>query len=453
MSNFLFDEFDKTTPTAWKQKIQVDLNGEDYNESLLWKTNEGIVIKPFYTSEDRKNYDPIQFKEGFNICQTIFVDQENIANSLAIDALERGANSILFKANSIFDYRKLLLDIDTKSIVLHFHFSFLDAKFQTEIASYINSEKTYFQTDIIGNLAESGNWFVSLKEDFDTLDTIQKKSNNCIAVAADLYQNTGATITQQLAYSLAHANEYLNQFGGIAAKKIHFIFSVGSNYFFEIAKLRAFRILWSRLLEEYNISNISAHLFVQPSHRNKTLYDYNVNLLRTTSECMSAILGGANTVSNISYDTIYQKSNEFGERIARNQLLILQQESSLSTAQNMADGSYYIESITHQLAEKALVLFKEIEKSGGFLKQLKIGTIQKKIKSSASKEEKEARLLGTNFQQNSNDRMQQNIVLYPFVKKRPIKTLISPLTRKRISESLEKERLLSEKEEITSKNE
>jgi len=93
---------------------------------------------------------------------------------------------------------------------------------------------------------------------------------------------------------------------------------------------------------------------------------------------MSAILGGANTVSNISYDTIYQKSNEFGERIARNQLLILQQESSLSTAQNMADGSYYIESITHQLAEKALVLFKEIEKSGGFLKQLKIGTIQKK---------------------------------------------------------------------------
>ena len=248
MSNFLFDEFDKTTPTAWKQKIQVDLNGEDYNESLLWKTNEGIVVKPFYTSEDRKNFDPIQFKEGFNICQTIFVDQENIANSLAIDALERGANSILFKANSIFDYRKLLLDIDTKSIVLHFHFSFLDAKFQTEIASYINSEKTYFQTDIIGNLAESGNWFVSLKEDFDTLDAIQKKSNNCIAVAADLYQNTGATITQQLAYALAHANEYLNQFGGIAAKKIHFTFSVGSNYFFEIAKLRAFRILWSRLL-------------------------------------------------------------------------------------------------------------------------------------------------------------------------------------------------------------
>ena len=445
MSHSLFNEFEKTTPAAWKQKIQVDLKGEDYNESLLWKTNEGIVVKPFYTLEDRKNQQPIESKEGFNICQTIFIDQEKIANSLALKALKNGANSILFKANSIFDYKKLLADIDIKSVFLYFHFSFLDADFQTEVARYINSKNAYFQTDIIGNLAESGNWFINLKEDFNTLDTIQKKSKNCIVVSADLYQNSGATITQQLAYSLAHANEYLNQFGGIVAKKIHFSFSVGSNYFFEIAKLRAFRMLWSALLEEYKVSNLNAHLFVQPSHRNKTLYDYNVNLLRTTTECMSAILGGAHTISNISYDTIYQKSNEFGERIARNQLLILQQESALSKAQNIADGSYYIESITHQLAENALVLFKQIEKSGGFLKQLKTGTIQKKINNSATKEEKETPLLGTNFQLNNNDRMQQNIKLYPFVKKRNIKTLITPLTRKRISEPLEKERLLSEK--------
>ncbi len=445
MSHSLFNEFEKITPAAWKQKIQVDLKGEDYNESLLWKTNEGIVVKPFYTLEDRKNQQPIESKEGFNICQTIFIDQEKIANSLALKALKNGANSILFKANSIFDYKKLLADIDIKSVFLYFHFSFLDADFQTEVARYINSKNAYFQTDIIGNLAESGNWFINLKEDFNTLDTIQKKSENCIVVSADLYQNSGATITQQLAYSLAHANEYLNQFGGIVAKKIHFSFSVGSNYFFEIAKLRAFGMLWSALLEEYKISNLNAHLFVQPSHRNKTLYDYNVNLLRTTTECMSAILGGAHTISNISYDTIYQKSNEFGERIARNQLLILQQESALSKAQNIADGSYYIESITHQLAENALVLFKQIEKSGGFLKQLKTGTIQKKINNSATKEEKETPLLGTNFQLNNNDRMQQNIKLYPFVKKRNIKTLITPLTRKRISEPLEKERLLSEK--------
>ena len=165
---------------------------------------------------------------------------------------------------------------------------------------------------------------------------------------------------------------------------------------------------------------------------------------------MSAILGGANTISNISYDTIYHKSNEFGERIARNQLLILQQESSLKEAQNIADGSYYIESITQQLADNALIIFKQIETNGGFLKQLKAGTIQKKIHDNAAKEIKEflegtTTLIGTNFQQNNTDTMQQNLELYPFTKQRNIKTLVSPLIRNRISESLEKERLRSEK--------
>jgi methylmalonyl-CoA mutase len=165
---------------------------------------------------------------------------------------------------------------------------------------------------------------------------------------------------------------------------------------------------------------------------------------------MSAILGGANTISNISYDAIFHKSNEFGERIARNQLLILQQESGLQEAQNFAEGSYYIESITQQLAENALTLFKQIEKSGGFLKQLKVGNIQKKIKENNKREEKkilekEIVLLGTNLQQNKNESMQQNLELYPFVKKRNIKTLILPLTRSRLSESLEQDRLNAEK--------
>ena len=451
MSTPLFNEFQKTPPTAWKNKIQVDLKGADYNDSLLWKTNEGIVVKPFYTSEDRTNLKIETPTKGFNICQSIFIDDEKIANSLAIDALKRGATSIQFRANSIFDFKKLLLNIELKSITLYFQFHFLDVDFQTEISNFINSDKTYFQTDIIGNLAESGNWFYNLNEDFSKLDNIQKNTKNCISVSGDLYQNCGATITQQLAYTLAHANEYLDKFGGAATKNIHFTFSVGSNYFFEIAKLRAFRILWATLIEVYDIEDTEAHIFVQPSLRNKTLYDYNVNLIRTTSECMSAVLGAANTISNVSYDAIFHKSNEFGERISRNQLLILQQESNLEEAQNSADGSYYLDSITQQLAENALILFKQIEKSGGFLKQLKAGTIYKKIKESSKKEQKdllndEVILLGTNFQRNKEDRMQDNLELYPFVKQRNIKTLIPPLTRNRLSESIEKERLISEKD-------
>ncbi|WP_282071764.1 methylmalonyl-CoA mutase subunit beta [Polaribacter atrinae] len=450
MKTPLFDDFLKPTPAAWKNKIQVDLKGADYNDTLLWKTQEGIVVKPFYTKEDQSSLEIETPKEGFNISETIFVDDEKIANLLAIDALKRGANSLQFTANKTFDYRKLLLNIDVKTTLIYFQFSFLDDSFQLEVSKFINSEKTYFQTDIIGNLAESGNWFFNLKEDFIKLERIQKNTPNCIGISGDLYQNCGATITQQLAYTLAHANEYLNKFGSTVVEKINFSFSVGSNYFFEIAKLRAFRVLWSALIKEYDTENLEAHIFVQPSLRNKTIYDYNVNLLRTTSECMSAILGGSNTISNVSYDAIYQKSNEFGKRISRNQLLILQQESYLREAQNFAEGSYYIESITQQLAENALTLFKQIEKSGGFLKQLKNGIIQKKIKESALKEEnsfieKKIILLGTNLQQNKEDKMQQKIELYPFVKQRNIKTLVPPLTRKRLSESLEKDRLHSEK--------
>ncbi|MGB1284442.1 MAG: methylmalonyl-CoA mutase subunit beta [Polaribacter sp.] len=453
MSNSLFDEFDSVSPTAWKQKIQVDLKGADYNETLLWKTEEGIVVKPFYTKEDRTHQKIAIPKEDFTICQTIFIDDVKIANSLAIKVLQRGATAIQFKANSTFDYKVLLQNIDVASTNIYFKLSFLDDTFQIELSNFISqkfeTKNIYFQTDIIGNLAKSGNWFFNLKEDHQKLENILKSSSNCVAISSDLYQNAGANCTQQLAYTLAHANEYLNHFGGNIAEKIHFVFAVGSNYFFEIAKLRAFRVLWETLLEEYEVKDTKAHLFVQPSLRNKTLYDYNVNMLRTTSECMSAVLGGANSISNISYDAIYHKSNEFGERIARNQLLILQQESGFAEAQNFADGTYYIESLTRQLAEQALTVFKQIEKGGGFLKQLKTGIIQRKINESAAKEEEnfaaqKIKLLGTNIQANKADVMKDHLELYPFVKQRNTKTLLVPIIRKRLSEGLEKERLEDE---------
>ena len=449
MSTFLFDEFKKITPNAWKQKIQADLKGADYNDTLLWRTNEAITVKPFYTKEDRTNTKIELPKNGFNICQTIFIDNEKIANSLAVDTLKRGANSIQFKASKTFDYKVVLKNIDVQSTIIYFDFSFLNADFQIELSNFCNSENTFFHTDIIGNLAENGNWFSNLKEDHLQLEKIVSTTNNCISVSLDLYQNAGATIIQQLAYTLAHANEYLNHFGSSVANKINFKFAVSNNYFFEIAKLRAFRILWQSLLNEYDVKNHETHIFTQPSLRNKTLYDYNVNMLRTTSECMSAILGGSNTISNISYDAMFHKSNEFGERISRNQLLILQQESYLKEAQNFADGSYYIETLTQQLAERALTVFKQIEKAGGFLHQLKAGIIQKKINESDAKEEenfneKNIVLLGTNLQSNAADKMKHDLQLYPFVKQRNIKTLITPIIRKRLSENSEQERLDNE---------
>ena len=448
MSKFLFDEFEPVSAKAWKQKIQVDLKGADYNDNLLWHTDEGILVKPFYTKEDKVNT-PIHLpKKGFNICQTVFIDDEKIANSIAVNALSRGANAIQFKASKPFDPKPLLKGFKGDTTI-YFQLSFLNAEFQSKLVEFCHSDNTFIQTDIIGNLAETGNWFSNLKEDHNQLEQIVPTASNCISVSGDLYQNSGANITQQLAYTLAHANEYLNHFGGEISSKMNFKFAVGSNYFFEIAKLRAFRILWESLLNEYELKNVDVHIFTQPSIRNKTLYDYNVNMLRTTSECMSAILGGSNSISNVPYDEIYHKSNEFGERISRNQLLILQQESYFAEAQSFANGAYYIETITNQIAEKSLTIFKQIENGGGFLKQLKEGIIQKKIQESALKEEEKFNsaavvLLGTNLQVNNADKMKQDLELYPFVKQRHIKTLITPIVRKRLSETFEKDRLDNE---------
>lgn len=449
MSTFLFDGFETLSPTAWKQKIQVDLKGADYNETLLWKSNEGIVVKPFYSQEDRNSASIDLPENGFLICQSIFVDDIGISNKLAVDALERGANAIRFTATSTFDFQKLLKGIDLSQTALYFQLQFLDANFVKQLNEFCSNANVYYQIDPIGHLARSGNWFTNLKTDIDVTKEIVAQTERSLHVNASIYQNAGANAVQELAYALAQTNEYIEIFGNSVANKLHYSFSVGSNYFFSIAKLRAFRILHRTLTQSHGVKSVKAHIFTQPSLRNKTIYDYNVNMLRTTSECMSAILGGSDTISNVSYDSLYHKSNEFGERISRNQLLILQKEAYLQEAQNIADGAYYIESITRQLAEKALEVFKQIEKGGGFLKQLKSGSIQKKIQESAKKEQEqfnkqEILLLGTNKLPNKEDRMKDNLEIYPFLKQNNSKTLIPPIPPIRLSEQYEKQRLETE---------
>lgn len=454
MSNFLFDDFPSVSSKQWKQKIQFDLKGADYNKTLLTQTNDGITIKPFYHQNELEKIDVPEIAEEFKICQTIFISNEKTANYLAIDTLKRGADSILLIAESPFDINLLLKNITTEAII-HFQLNFLSESFTSDLIQQLQNRTAYLNIDIIGNLAKDGNWFHNLNKDFEIVTNLLKKESlnvTVLQVNTSQYQNAGATIVQQVAYALAHANEYLNAFAKSEAIQqsldINFNFSTGSNYFFEIAKLRAFRNLWKVLIDEYNIKS-KANIFVKPTLRNKTLYDYNTNMLRTSSEYMSAILGGANTIGTISYDHIYHKKNEFGERIARNQLLILKEESGFKNATEFANGTYYIESLTKEIAEKALAIFKDIEKGGGFLKQLKEGIIQRKINESADKEQEqfdtnEIVLLGTNKYTNENDTMNDTIELYPFVKTNARKTLIQPIISRRLAEKLEQERLKNE---------
>lgn len=453
--NSLFDEFQEVSAKEWKQKIQVDLKGADYNEALVWESPEGIKVKPFYHLDDAIPTASVAPASAWNIGQAIYVQKAKAANTKALDALKRGAEDLVFTiASEEIKVSELLNNILLATTTLYFKFEFLSSDFVQKIIDYIDNKeaKVHLNIDIIGNLAKSGNWYFNLKRDHTLLQEIHQKIENkkqfsFLGTDVGLYQNAGANITQQLAYALAHANEYLNHFKNKTGN-IVFNFSVGGNYFFEIAKLRALRLLWKSLASEYGIET-DCTILVQPSKRNKTLYDYNVNMLRTTTECMSAALGTADTVCNLAYDSIYHKDNEFGERIARNQLLVLKKESYFDAVQNPAEGAYYIESLTHQLAEKALELFKNIEAKGGFLSQLKTHSIQKKIKESANKEQQlfndgNEVLVGTNKYLNSNDRMKDDLELFPFVKTNPRKTLIEPIIEKRLAETLEQKRVKDE---------
>jgi len=447
MNKPLFSDFDSVSAKAWKQKIQADLKGADYNDTLIWNTAEDINVKPFYHEDDFEDTSFIEIPSNtWSICQSIFVFDVEKSNAKAIDAINRGAESLKFIiGNNEVSTKHLLKNIDT-STPLYFELQFLDSDFVKKLSTINNS--IIIQTDPIGNLAKSGNWFNNLKSDHEVLEKIVVLPRNTISIDLSLYQNAGATIVQQLAYSLAHANEYLNHFQTNFKSQMTFNVSVGTNYFFEIAKLRALRILWKTLANEYGILE-DCNIIVTPTKRNKTIYDYNTNMLRTTTECMSAILGGANTICNLPYDALYHKDNEFGERISRNQLLVLKHESYFDAVENVPNGSYYIESLTLQLAEKALELFKDIEANEGFLNQLKAGKIQKKIKESATKEQAlfdngEITLLGTNKHPNENDRMKDDLELYPFLKKNIRKTLIEPILERRLAETIEQNRLKTE---------
>lgn len=454
MSKKLFTDFDSVSSKQWKQQIQFELKGADYNETLVWTSPEDIKVKPFYHFDETEKLASTSAAQSFSICQDIFVHDLEKSIYRANDSINRGAESIRFTiADATIDVSKLLNNLPLEKVSIYFNLEFLSIDFVKQIDKIATEEnaKVYCNLDPIGNLAQDGNWFTSSEKDnFEELNKLNAecKTVSLISVNSALYQNAGANIVQQLAYALSHVNEYFNRISPIK-KTILFEVAVGTNYFFEIAKLRALRLLFKAIAAEYN-HELDCHIIATPTKRNKTIYDYNVNMLRTTTECMAAILGGADAISNQPYDVIYHKSNEFGERISRNQLLILKHESYFDKVRNPADGSYYIETLTKQLAEKALVLFKEIEKNGGFLVKLGEGIIQRKITESAEREQelfdsgKEV-LLGTNKYPNKNDLMAADLELFPFVKNNLRKTLITPIIEKRLAEKIEQERLELEK--------
>lgn len=455
----LFSDFSPVSTQEWMDKITVDLKGADFEKKLVWRTNEGFKVKPFYRQEDLEGLKTTEGLPGqypyirgikkddntWFIRQDINVNDAAEANAKALDILNKGVDSLGFhiKAKELnAEYLDTLLkDICCECVELNFSTcqrhtlqlaQLLVAYFQKK--GYAPEKlKGSLNFDPISKMMQKGKDVSAViatgKELVETLAAYPHF--RCIAVNSVQLNNAGAYIYQELGYALAWGNEYLNQLveagvpAALAAKKIKFNFGISSNYFMEIAKFRAARMLWADIVKQYApkcprtdckntgvdgtcycACKMVAH--AETSNFNLTLFDAHVNLLRTQTEAMSAAIAGVNSITVSPFDKAYETPDDFSERIARNQQLLLKEESHLNRIVDPAAGSYYIENLTVAIAKQAWDLFLAVEEAGGMLQAVKAGSIQEAVNQSnkarheAVSKRKEI-LLGTNQYPNFNE--------------------------------------------------
>ena len=417
----LFSDFSPVSTELWMEKVTADLKGADFEKKLVWKTNEGFKVKPFYRKEDLEGLKTTEALPGefpylrgnkkenneWLVRQDIRVDDVREANAKALDILNKGIDSLGFRIRgkevSAELVETLLEGICADCVELNFttcqgHVvelaQILVAYFQkkgydlTKLQGSINYD--YLDTMLVkgkekGDLAETGKTLIEATEALP--------GYKVIGVNALSLNNAGAYIYQELGYALAWGNEYLNQLteAGVpaakVAKKMKFNFGIGSNYFMEIAKFRAARMLWADIVAQYLGEDdckcaAQMHVHAETSTFNLTVFDSYVNLLRSQTEAMSAALGGVDSMTVTPFDKAYETPNDFSERLARNQQLLLKEESHFDKVVDPAAGSYYIENLTASIAKQAWDLFLSVEEEGGFLASVKAGKVQEAINAS-----------------------------------------------------------------------
>ncbi len=440
----LSDDFPVPSYDEWRKKVEEDLKGATFEKLLNNKTYEGITLKPIYTKSDiqdngTKNEFPgfsdftrgskaSGYKSGsWEIAQEIcYGDAEEFNKALKKD-LERGQTSINMPLDTatrlgldadyatpeqvgdtgvsisgLSSFSRALDGIDLEKYPLHIDAGFSSMPLLTILNAHAQSKNINLKkvsgsisADPIGFLALNSHLPVELDFTFDTMKiVIEWAGKNApqfrtIGVSGFPYTLAGANAVQELAYVMATAAEYLNRLieRGIpvntAAANMRFTFSIGSFYFMEIAKLRAARVLWSNILDVYGADETSRQMVIhgKTSLNNQTLYDPYVNMLRTTTEAFSAIVGGVDSLHTNPFNESFSVPGEFARRIARNTQIILDEESHLSELIDPAGGSYYVESLTKEVAEASWNEFKKIEEMGGIIKALKSGYLQNQIES------------------------------------------------------------------------
>ena len=414
----LFSEFAPVTTEEWMAKITADLKGAPFEKKLVWKTGEGFNVNPFYRAEDIEGLKTTESLPGefpyvrgtkkdndWKVRQNIEVCCFKGANEKALDLLTKGVTSLGFiiKGDEVNEENiaTLLEGICPASVELNFNTCNCKAeKLIGILADYfkgkgVDAEKCYgsvnydaFKKPLVKG-KENSEWVEGAAA---VLKAGQALPNyRVLAVNAFLFNNAGAYISQELGYALAWGNELmakLTEAGFTAdevAKKIKFNLGISSNYFMEIAKFRAARWLWAEIVAAYKPACECACKMVahaQTSEWNMTVYDAHVNLLRSQTEAMSAALAGVDSITVRPFDKIYQTPDDFSERIARNQQLLLKEECHLDKVVDPSAGSYYVEVLTNSLADVAWKLFLEVEEKGGFSVAVNAGEIQNAVNAS-----------------------------------------------------------------------
>lgn len=447
----MFSEFRDISYKEWKNKANFDLNGNDFNDNLNWHSLEGINVPPYFSPDQKLksiNHNRIT-NAKISFAKYFILKNDSRSISILKSFVKDEFDTIKLFIPKDFDLSELLpiKGLLTKNIQFEFEY-FVDEYITSiiEISKVLSDNfKLYLNLDFISRLPIDGNWLNSEKEDFELLEKVINLGDNIIPLSVNttFYQNSGANIIQQITYALATSVEYTDKLGTIFFDKVQYNFAIGSNYFFEIAKISVFDYLINKVKAKYNVKSRNI-ICCESTMRNKTIYDAHSNILRSTTEALSSMIGNTDTFVNIPFDATYNRANKFSSSISYSQLLILKEEAYINKAENTTEGSYYLDYIKFELAEKSLEVFKLIESGGGILKQLKQGIIQKKINESSKKEQ----LLFNNSSQSeigSDEKMDGYIRKYPFLKYKNRRTFFNLIYQKRLSEEIEKEKLKKEK--------
>ena len=434
----LFTEFQAPTRQEWLDKIQVDLKGADFQKKLVWRTNEGFNVYPFYRREDLEGLPAVDSLPGefpfvrgnkkadnlWYVRQDIDASDPAAANAKALDLLNKGVDSLCFgispkllKAETI---EVLLKDIYPEAVELNFRTcQRAGVVLPGLLTDYF--KRTGAKLDQLHGSIGFDPFEKLLCAGFDTSPVINLAPRyleglgelplfRCLNVDSVTLNNAGAYIYQELGYALAWGNEWLSLLTeqgysvDEVAARIKFNMGVSDNYFMEIAKFRAARLLWAQIVKKYEPQSDEAcqmHVCAFTSRFNQTVFDSYVNLLRSQTETMSAAIGNVDSIVVTPFDAAYKEPDDFSERLARNQQLLLKEEAHFDKLVDVGGGSYYIEHLTDALAREAWKLFLAVESEGGFLAYALQGKVQEDVNATNVKRHADAAkrkefMLGTN---------------------------------------------------------